>query len=149
LYKTASFVEITYQDKRLINALRKDARASVTTLAAQLDLSRATVQARLDRLVQNGIISRFTIELDPSADVDAIRAIMMVEVEGTLARPVIKALRKLPEIAKLYNTNGGWDFVAKIETASLADFDRVLREVRLIKGVIKSETSLLLSPAGL
>jgi len=139
---------IDSQDKRLLNALRKDGRASVTTLAGTLNLSRATVQSRLDRLMKSGVISRFTVELDPSADVDAIRAIMMIEVEGTLARPVIKSLRKLPEISKVHNTNGGWDFVAEIETASLADFDRVLREVRLIKGVLKSETSLLLSPAG-
>jgi len=141
--------EISHQDKRLINVLRKDGRASITTLAAELGLARATVQNRLDRLTRSGVIARFTVELDPSADVEAVRAVMMIEVEGTLARPVIKALRRLPEIATLYNTNGGWDFVAQIEAASLADFDRVLREVRLIKGVLKSESNLLLSPAGL
>ncbi|WP_420862240.1 Lrp/AsnC family transcriptional regulator [Algirhabdus cladophorae] len=142
-------MEITLQDRRLISALRKDGRASITTLAASLGLSRATVQNRLERLTRSGVISRFTIDLDPSADVEAVRAVMMIEVEGTLARPVIKALRRLPEVASLYNTNGGWDFVAQIEAASLADFDRVLREVRLIKGVLKSESNLLLSPAGL
>ncbi|MGO8658564.1 Lrp/AsnC ligand binding domain-containing protein, partial [Rhizobium ruizarguesonis] len=48
-------------------------------------------------------------------------------------------------ISALHTTNGNWDLVADIRAASLADFDRVLREVRMIDGVANSETSLLLS----
>jgi DNA-binding Lrp family transcriptional regulator len=45
----------------------------------------------------------------------------------------------------LHATNGTWDLIAEIRTDSLADFDRVLREVRSIDGVLNSETSILLS----
>jgi DNA-binding Lrp family transcriptional regulator len=45
----------------------------------------------------------------------------------------------------LHTTNRHWDLVADIRTASLADVDRVLREVRMIDGIENSETSLLLS----
>ncbi|WP_246116196.1 Lrp/AsnC ligand binding domain-containing protein [Denitromonas halophila] len=46
---------------------------------------------------------------------------------------------------RLHTTSGTWDLIAEIQTVSLSEFDRVLREVRMIDGVLNSETSLLLS----
>ena len=134
-------------DRRLLAALKLDGRASVTTLSAQLAISRATIQSRMERLVNAGIIKRYTIEVDASVDSHLIRAIMLIELEGVMARSVIRSLKRMPEIASLHTTNGGWDLVAHVETLSLADFDEVLRLVREIKGVLNSETSILLNTA--
>ncbi|MGO4816668.1 Lrp/AsnC ligand binding domain-containing protein, partial [Cupriavidus sp. 2MCAB6] len=51
----------------------------------------------------------------------------------------------LPELHSLHTTNGTWDLIAEIRASSLSDFDRVLREVRTIDGILNSETSILLS----
>ena len=134
-------------DRKLLAALKLDGRASVTTVSAQLNMSRATIQSRMDRLTKSGIIKRFTIEVDASVDSHLIRAIMLIELEGVLARSVIRSLKRMPQIASLHTTNGGWDLVAHVETLSLADFDEVLRLVREIKGVLNSETSILLNTA--
>jgi len=139
--------DLSSTDRRLIYALKQDGRASVTTLAGLLRVSRATVQARMERLIKAGVIQRFTIEVDASAEVEVIRAVMMIELEGTLARSVTGSLNRLSEIVSLHTTNGTWDLVAHIETSGLPEFDRVLREVREIKGVLNSETSLLLNKA--
>ena len=137
--------ELTRTDRRLIFALKQDGRASVTTLAGVLGVSRATVQSRLERLVRTGVIRRFTIEVDAAAEVEVIRAVMMIEVAGKSTSQVIRRLRGLSELHKLHTTNGKWDLVAELRTDSLEDFDRVLREVRMIDGVENSETSLLLT----
>ena len=70
---------------------------------------------------------------------------MMIEVVGKSTTQVIRKLRGLPEVYSLHTTNGSWDLVANIRTSTLSEFDRVLREVRMIEGVSNSETSLLLS----
>jgi DNA-binding Lrp family transcriptional regulator len=127
--------------------LKQDGRASVTTLAGALQVSRVTVQTRLDRMKQDGRIRRFTIELGQVGLDDLIHAIMMVEVRGAQTASVIKQLRRMPEIVDLHTTNGVWDLVARVETTSLPDFDRVLRQVREVQGVTGSETSLLLDRA--
>ena len=101
----------------------------------------------MERLIKAGVIQRFTIEVDASAEVEVVRAVMMIELEGTLARSVTGSLNRLSEIVSLHTTNGTWDLVAHIETSGLPEFDRVLREVREIKGVLNSETSLLLNKA--
>ena len=132
-------------DRRLIAALKTDARASVTNLAHTLGVSRATVQARLERLVSSGIIRRFTVDLDPLADTETIRAVMMIEIVGKSTAAVIRRLRAIPELRSLYSTNGNWDLIAEIETGGLGEFDRVLGIIRSIDGIAKSETNLLLS----
>ncbi|NYH25366.1 DNA-binding Lrp family transcriptional regulator [Paraburkholderia bryophila] len=48
-------------DRQLLSLLRDDARMSVVALAKQLRISRATVQNRLTRLEQNGVIVGYTV----------------------------------------------------------------------------------------
>ncbi|TLP47061.1 MULTISPECIES: Lrp/AsnC family transcriptional regulator [Cohaesibacter] len=132
-------------DKELISLLRHDGRAPLSKLADILKVSRGTVQNRLDRLQESGAVIGFTVRVREDYELDGIRAVMMIEVVGKSTSQVIKRLRGMPELQTLHTTNGSWDLVAEIQAASLSDFDRVLREVRLIEGVLNSETSILLS----
>tara|TARA_B110000211_G_C13926849_1_gene485362 strand:- start:61 stop:504 length:444 start_codon:yes stop_codon:yes gene_type:complete len=132
-------------DRDLISLLRTDARAPISQLALALKVSRGTVQNRLDRLISSGAIIGFTIRASASVDDGAIRAIMLIEVTGKSTYKIISKLRGLPELQKVHTTNGAWDLVAEIQASSLAEFDKVLREVRLIDGIANSETSILLS----
>ncbi|PWQ98124.1 Lrp/AsnC family transcriptional regulator [Leucothrix arctica] len=132
-------------DRQLISLLRKDGRAPLSTLAKQLKVSRGTVQNRLDRLQSSGILLGFTVRVREDYGLDAIRAIMMIEVVGKSTAQVIRSLRGFPELVMLHSTNGAWDLLAEVQTSSLAEFDRVLREVRMIDGVLNSETSILLT----
>ncbi|WP_244912488.1 Lrp/AsnC family transcriptional regulator [Phyllobacterium zundukense] len=132
-------------DHALIAALREDGRAPVSKLAAILGVTRATVQTRLDRLLNSGAVLGFTIRARQDYDERSIRAVMLIEVSGRSTTTVIKYLRGLPELHSLHTTNGAWDLIAEIRAASLTDFDRVLREVRMVEGVLNSETSIMLS----
>ncbi|MFT4252807.1 MAG: Lrp/AsnC family transcriptional regulator [Caulobacter sp.] len=132
-------------DKRLVALLREDGRAPVSRLAGQLGVSRQTVESRLGRLIDSGAVLGFTVRVRQDLDPGEVRAIMLIEVVGKSTTAAIRSLRGLPELHSLHTTNGAWDLVAEIRAASLADFDRVLRDVREIPGVQNSETSLLLS----
>lgn len=132
-------------DLELISLLRADARSPVSSLAQRLNVSRATVKGRIDRLVETGVIQGFTITTGTEAP-SGVRSIMMVEVEGKATETVLRRLRGIPEVRTIYATNGRWDIVAELETANLADFDEVLRRIRLIDGISATETSILLAP---
>lgn len=133
------------QDLRLIALLRENARTSVARLAKQLAVSRGTVQNRIDRLVERRVLLGFTVRTAPEAAAHRVRAVMMVAVEGDRSDPILKALRGYPEVRALHTTNGRWDIVAELGADSLEAFDEVLRDIRTIKGISNSETSLLLS----
>ncbi len=132
-------------DRQIIAHLRADGRASLSKLSDVLGVARGTVQNRLDRLIENGMLLGFTVRLREDYDVNTVNAVMMIEVIGKSTTQVIRKLRGIPEIHSLHTTNGNWDLVANIRAANLSEFDRILREVRMIDGVANSETSLLLS----
>lgn len=132
-------------DRRLISALRRDGRAPVAKLADILGVSRGTVQNRIERLLASGLLLGFTARVREDYQEDTIRAIMMIEVVGKSTAQVIRHLRGMPELHTLHTTNGNWDLVAEIRVGDLAAFNRVLRDVRMIDGVLNSETSLLLT----
>jgi len=131
-------------DKELIAILRTDARASISKLAKLLQVSRGTVQNRLERLISSGAILGFTVRAHDQLESDVIKAVMMIEVVGKSTTQVINKLRGIPQLEKLHTTNGSWDLVAEISASDLLDFDRVLGDVRMIDGVLNSETSILL-----
>jgi len=132
-------------DHRLIALLRTDGRLPVAKLAAELGVSRATVSARMERLVKTGAIAGYTVMLRSSGRADAVRAITMVEIDGKNSEAVIRRLVGFPEIRTLYTTNGRWDVVAEVETATLREFDELLRKIRQIDGIANTETSILLA----
>ncbi len=131
-------------DRRLIALLRKNARTPVVELARHLGVSRATVQNRMRRLEQEGVIRGYTIELKAAAEEQPIRALTLIAVEGKKGPQVCRALRGYPDVVAIHNTNGRWDLVVEIRTETLESFNRLLSELRLIDGVTASETSLLL-----
>ena len=131
-------------DHRLLSLLRENARTPVSTLAEQLRVSRGTVQARIERLVADGILLGFTVRTAPEAASHRIRAVTTIRTEGD-ADQVLKVVRGYPEVRALHTTNGRWDLVAEIATDTLEQFDDVLRRIGKVKGVAHSETSLLLS----
>jgi len=132
-------------DRQLLALLRDDARMSVTELAKKLRVSRATVQNRIAKLEEGGVIAGYTIRLKPEAEAHRIRAWMGIAVEGNNAPGVIQALRGELGVHTLHSTNGRWDIVAEVRADNLELFDRVLGRIRRIEGIASTETSILLS----
>lgn len=133
------------QDRQLLTLLRHNGRRSVSDLAAELGLSRATVRARIERMERAGDIVGYTVILRADAIAMPVRGIMLIEVEGRSADRIVDTLGGFPEISAIHTTNGKWDLVVELGTHSLTDLDAVLRRVRLIPGVTASETNLLLA----
>ena len=126
-------------DRALLARLGSDARTPVSALATTLGVARGTVQTRITRLLDGGVIRRFTVELDPTVDEQAVRAITLVQVSGATARAVAKAVGAIPEVRALHSTNG------KLHCGSLAELDQALAGLRGVRGVTNTETSILLA----
>lgn len=129
-------------DQRLIALLRQDARTSVATLAAKLQVSRGTVTNRITRLEDTGVIVGYTVRLRPDAQPNDIHAWMSIAVEGNTTRAVIASLLGEPGVATLHDTNGRWDLLAELRAANLAELSKVLERIRLVKGISSTETSI-------
>lgn len=132
-------------DDRLIAALRHDARASLSDLAARLGVSRTTLRARLARLRSRGEIVGFSVITRADVARDPVRGLMMIGIEGRGTDRIIRQLKGMVELRAVHSTNGRWDVIVEIGADTLERFDEVLTSIRRFDGVVASETSLLLS----
>lgn len=132
-------------DRSLVTILRHDGRRSISDMAIELGLSRATVRSRMARMERAGDIVGYTVILRADALAMPVRGLAMIGVEGRRTAQVIDALAGFQEVGAVHTTNGRWDLIAEISALSLADLDVVLRRLRLIPGITGSETNLLLA----
>lgn len=132
-------------DQRLIAALRRDGRASLSELAIDLGVTRTTVRARLARLVQSGEIAGFTVLTRADVHPSPVRGLMMLGIEGRGTDRIMQRLAGMPEVTAFHTTNGTWDLIVEIGTRTLPALDEVLFAIRRLDGVTRSETNLLLS----
>lgn len=130
-------------DHRLIAILRSNSRTPVAVLARELGINRSTVTARIDRLVDSGVIDGFTVRLSNDVDRDAIRGVTTVASDPNRGQDVVREIRGYPEVERLHSTTGTWDLVVQLCCSNLSEFDLALERIRAIPGVRDTQTSLL------
>jgi len=131
-------------DLQLISLLRSNARMPVVELARRLQVSRATVQNRMTRLEKDKVLLGYTVKLRNEVEELPVRALMSLVAENKKEAIVIRSLRGHPNVRVVHHTAGRWDLIAEIAADSLASFNQIVGELRLIDGVSATETSLLL-----
>ena len=132
-------------DRAILAQLRKDARTSISSIASDLKVARATVQHRITRLENDGTITGYTVKVNPGSSPNVVRAIMSIATEGNTAKSVVTRLSGSPNVVAVHSTNGKWDLIADIQADSLEEFDKAINEIREMKEISSSETNLLLS----
>ena len=138
-------VQITPKDEELIALLKAHAREPVASLARKLGLSRTTVQDRLRRLEETGVIASYSIRLSRDMDQGGMRAFVTLSVEPRRQVEVGKALSRFSQIETLHTVSGKFDLVAQVKTASSEAMDRLIDEIGQIPGITRIETSVILS----
>ncbi|MBB96717.1 MAG: AsnC family transcriptional regulator [Rhodobacteraceae bacterium] len=131
-------------DERIIAALRRNARMSLSDMSQLLGLSRTTLRTRIEKLERDGQILGYSVVLKQDVAEDAVRGMMMLAIQGRGAERILRQLTNLTEVRAVHSTNGRWDLIVEVGTDTLEAFDTVLGRIRRLDGVVSSETSLLL-----
>ena len=132
-------------DARLISAMCAAPRAGVMELARVLGVARGTVQARLDKLQQRGIISGFDPDLDLGAMGYAVLAFVTLEIaQGRLA-DVIAHLETIPEVLEAHATTGPGDLHVRVVARTNGHLQDVLNRVLEVPGIVRTTTQIALS----
>ncbi len=132
-------------DEHLLTRLRDNARAPVAELARALGLSRTTVQSRLARLERNGVIAGYEVKLAGAYEAGRVQAYVMLTVEPKQAAAVTAALKRLSGVRRLQSVSGPFDLIVTIDAGGVAEMDAVIDEIGAVKGVERTNSSLVLS----
>jgi DNA-binding Lrp family transcriptional regulator len=138
-------MKLTRADEQLLSLLRENARASTALIARRLDLSRTTVQSRIDRLEREGVISGYTVRLHDEYERGTIRAHIMITVLPNQMTSVVAALRAMPELRSLQSVSGAYDLVAIGAVPTVSDMDVLTDRIGAIDGVGRTTSSIVLS----
>ncbi|MGB0652848.1 MAG: Lrp/AsnC family transcriptional regulator [Thermoplasmatota archaeon] len=131
-------------DRRLIEALMADGRAHVSTLAHRLEVPRSTVQERLKRLQERGIITSFRPMLDHAQLGRPVQAHILARFTsgaGIGQREVAARLAAIPGVEEVHVASGEWDLILRVRGKDLEDIaDLVLDHIRAVPGIERTLT---------
>jgi Lrp/AsnC family leucine-responsive transcriptional regulator len=119
-------IELDVVDRRLIEALDRNARTSTAELARLVGLSPQSTSDRMKRLEDVGVVTGFTVKLDPAALGLAIGAYIRIRpAMGELQR-VAQLLAEIPEVIECDRITGADCFIAKVFVSRVAELERVI-----------------------
>lgn len=139
-------MDIDELDARIITLFTEQPRISVLEASRILAVARATVQARLDRMVRNGVISGWGPRIDPSKfgyPVVAFCSLTIMQDAGHDA--VAEKLASIPEVQEIHTVSGGSDLLTKVVAKSNADLQRVIDSIVATKTVERSSSTIVLN----
>ena len=138
-------MKLNTPDELLLSLLRENARASTAQIARRLNLSRTTVQSRIDRLEREGVISGYTVRVHDEYERGQIRAHIMVTLHPKQMPAVVRALEAMHEVRELHSVSGEHDLIALAVAATIGDVDVLTDAIGAIEGVERTTTSVILS----
>jgi DNA-binding Lrp family transcriptional regulator len=122
------------KNRRILEILKEDGRASFTDIADELNVSEGTVRKRVQDMKEDGVIDRFTVELGSTA----AKAIVMVKLSTNSG--IDQVLKDFPEDMAINEVAGEYDLIVEFERANNEEINQVLDKVRGIEGVKETKT---------
>lgn len=127
-------------DEQILAYLRKDGRASYTTIAENIGVSEGTVRNRVQQLEEDGTIERFTVEI---SDEEAISVVVMAEVDPD--KNISNILHALPPETDVLEVTGDWDLVIEFSRPTSEQLNESLEKIRKVDGVKRTKTYTVLA----
>lgn len=133
-------------DVRIIASLVSDGRASFREIGDRVGLSAPAVKRRVDRLLDERVITGFTAQVNPDAVGWHSQAFVSVTYAGNVTPARIRSiLEPIPQVAAAYTVSGDADVLVRIRAADMADFESALERLRATDAVAKTESTIVLS----
>jgi DNA-binding Lrp family transcriptional regulator len=140
---------MTYEnlDSKLVNALLNDGRASLRSLAEELDVSVTTVSNHLSDLEEQGAITGYTPKIDYGRLGYDVTAILQLKVEGNALPDVTDRLRDHEKMLSVYEVTGDYDIIAIGKFKDTDGMNEQIKELLVDPDIRESNTSVVLNAA--
>lgn len=133
-------------DAALIELLASEPRVGVLEASRRLGVARGTVQARLDRMRDRGVITGYGPDVDPVAVGYEVTAFVTLEISQAGGHdPVAERLAAIPEVLEVHTITGAGDMLCRVVARTNADLQRVLDAIVCARGVVRASTVISLA----
>ena len=113
-------------DQQLIGALMDDSRLSLKALAGITGLSSPSVGERLRRLEERGVLTHYTVDIDPKHFGYLLQAIVRIRPLPGKLQEVERQIQAIPEFTECDKVTGEDCFYARMCVRSMEQLDEIL-----------------------
>jgi len=132
-------VELDEIDYKILDTLRRDARTPFTEVGRDLGISDATVHVRVNKMMDAGIIKRYTIVVDEEALGRKVHGFVLINVNPGSLEEAANQLVKNERVSGIYEIHGPNDLIVKVAVSTLDEMRELVLKVREIPNVTTSE----------
>lgn len=129
-------------DKKILSILSKNARMPFKDVAAECGVSRAAIHQRVQRLIEDGVITGSGFDVNPKAIGYSTCTYVGITLErGNMYKKVIEEVANIPEIVECHFTTGSYTMLIKLYARDNEQLmDLLNNKLQAIPGVVSTET---------
>jgi Lrp/AsnC family transcriptional regulator, leucine-responsive regulatory protein len=133
-------------DRALLRLLAQDSRASYQELGRAVRLSANATAERVRRLRRGGVIRAYTLEVEPGALGQNLRALTSVKLRDDIRRVEFEArLAAVPQVVAASHTTGEYNYELTIDCVDPSELELVVDRLKEQAGVRDANSRLVLS----
>jgi len=133
-------------DMKIIRELQADARKPVVKIAGEIGANEATVRKRIEKLIKNGYIQRFTVVLDYHKLGRVIKSFVGLRVQPARLKEIVDHLSKHPDVQVLYRTSGDIDIMVEVIFEKMEDLNAFLESELKLEGILGTIVTIVIGP---
>jgi Lrp/AsnC family transcriptional regulator for asnA, asnC and gidA len=122
-------------DAKIIEILKKDSRTPFTEIASMLGVSDSTIHVRLKKLKDEGILLRYTVEINEELLGKKVHGLAMIDVNPGHLEEVISKLIMNKRISKVYETDGVYNLIVILNAGNLDELRELIMEIRQLENI--------------
>lgn len=129
-------------DKKILGILSENARLPFKDVAEECGVSRAAIHQRVQHLVENGVITGSSFEINPKSLGYTTCTYVGMDLErGSMYREVVERLLAIPQVVECHFTTGPYTMLVKLYAKDNEQLMNLINErLQSIPGVVSTET---------
>jgi Lrp/AsnC family transcriptional regulator for asnA, asnC and gidA len=133
-------------DMKIIQCLTDDSRTTYRSMAEETGVSEATVKNRIDRLIEEGVIKKFTVMLDYHKLGRAIKSFIGLKVQPAKLHDIVDHMKEHPDLMVLYRTSGDVDLLFEVIFEKMEDLNAFLEKELALDGILGTVVTIVIGP---
>jgi len=128
-------------DRRILDILRRDSRTPYTEIADRVGTSEGTVRNRVERLLEEGVIERFTV----ATRTGNVKAMVEIGVDVDVDTGAMsERMAEWPEVDFVWQVSGAEDVVVVVDATDTGTLNELITRARELDDVVSTKTRLIL-----
>lgn len=133
-------------DMKIVKCLIEDGRTTYRSIAEEAGVSEATVKNRIDRLMEEGVIKKFTAVLDYHKLGRAIKSFVGLRVQPAKLQEIVEEMKNHPDVHVLYRTSGDVDLLLEVIFERMEDLNAFLEKELALEGILGTVVTIVIGP---